>query len=67
VESRSAGEGAVALDAALAAYDRAVPALAPGGRHQMGCLHMPAGERVWASITHNKEQDVMVAVNYGKP
>lgn len=67
VESVSAGQGAMPLEAVLAAYDEAVPALAPGGRHQMGCLHMPAEQRIWVSLTHHIQQDVMVAVNYGKP
>lgn len=67
VESLSAGKGATTLDAALTAYDKGLPALAPGERHQMGCLRMPAGERVWASATRGEGAQVMVAVNYGKP
>jgi hypothetical protein len=67
VESPSAGNGASLLQAALAAYDKDVPALAPGQRHQMGCLCMPAEERVWASVTRSKGNQVMVAVNYGRP
>lgn len=67
VESPSAGEGASTPGAALAAYDNDLPALAPGKRHRMGCLRMPAGERVWASATRGEGKRVMVAVNYGKP
>ena len=67
VESPSAGEGATTLEAELAVYDREVPALAPGRRHSMGCLRMPAGERVWASATRGEGDLVMVAVNYGEP
>ena len=67
VESSSAGGGASTREAALAAYDKDLPALAPGKRHQMGCLRMPAGERVWASAVRGEGNMVMVAVNYGKP
>jgi hypothetical protein len=67
VESISAGQGASTLEAAMAAYDREAPALGPGKRHQIGCLHMPAGERVWASATGGEDKMIMVAVNYGKP
>jgi hypothetical protein len=67
VESLSAGDGASTPDAVLAAYDKDLPALVPGKRHQMGCLRMPAGERVWASATRGEGNLVMVAVNYGKP
>ena len=67
VESLSAGPGARTIDAALAAFDRNMPALASGTRHQMGCLRMPAGARVWASATRADGGQVMVAVNYGQP
>ena len=67
VESPSASEGASTPEAALAAYDKDMHALAPGKRHQMGCLHMPADERVWASATRGEGNQVMVAVNYGRP
>jgi hypothetical protein len=67
VESLAAGPGASSVDAALAAYSKAVPALAFGRRHQMGCLTMPADMRIWASATHLDDGSVMVAVNYGKP
>lgn len=67
VESLSTGQGATTPEAALAAYDKELPALAPGNRHQMGCLRMPAGQRVWASATRGEGAKVMVAVNYGKP
>jgi hypothetical protein len=67
VESLSAGKGASTPEAALAAYDKDLPALALGKRHQMGCLHMPSGKRVWASATRREGNLVMVAVNYGKP
>jgi hypothetical protein len=39
----------------------------PGKRHQVGCLHMPTGERVWATTTRGDDKFIMVAVNYGKP
>lgn len=67
VESLAAGPGASSVDAALAAYSKAVPALASGKRHQMGCLTMPADTRIWASATHLDDGSVMVSVNYGKP
>lgn len=67
VESPSAGKGASTSETVLAAYDKNFPALAPGERHQMGCLRMPAGEQVWASATRGEGNQVMVAVNYGKP
>ncbi len=67
VESLSAGQGAITPEAALVAYDRDLLALAPGKRHQMACLRMPAGERVWVSATRGEGKLVMVAVNYGKP
>lgn len=67
VESPAAGDGAIKPEAALAAYDRAVPALAPGKRHQMACLRMPADARVWASVTRGEGNLVMVSVDYGKP
>lgn len=67
VESPSAGIGASTPEAALAAYDKDLPALVSGKRHQMGCLRMPPGERVWASATRGEGNQVMVAVNYGKP
>lgn len=67
VESLSAGQGAITLEAALAAYDKDIATLPPGTRHQMGCLRMPAGERVWASATHGDGKFVMVAVNYAEP
>jgi hypothetical protein len=67
VESLSAGVGASTSEAALTAYDKDLPSLAPGKRHQMGCLRMPAGERVWATATRGEGKLVMVAVNYGKP
>lgn len=67
VESLSAGKGASTAEAVLAAYDKDAPALAPGQRHQMGCMHMPAGKRVWASATRGEGDLVMVAINYGKP
>lgn len=67
VESLSAGVGASTREAALTAYDKDLPSLAPGKRHQMGCLRMPAGERVWATATRGEGKLVMVAVNYGKP
>lgn len=67
VESPSAGKGASTSEAALVAYDKDILTLAPGKRHQMVCLRMPAGERVWASATRGEGKLVMVAVNYGKP
>ena len=67
VESPSAGNGASTLEVVLAAYDKNVPGLAAGERHQMGCLRMPTGEHVWASATRGEGNLVMVAVNYGKP
>lgn len=67
VESPAAGAGASTLEAAMAAYDMEVATLGSGKRHQIGCLHMPAGERVWASATGGGGGMVMVAVNYGKP
>lgn len=63
----SARNAAGTLDAALADYDLDVPLLAPGTRHQMGCLHMPEGARVWASATRGAGSYLMVAVNYGEP
>lgn len=67
VESLSAGNGASTLEAALAAYDKDMPALASGQRHQIGCLRMPPVERVWASAARREDNMVMVAVNYGSP
>ena len=67
VESLSAGKGASTREAALAAFDKEVGSLEPGKRHQMGCLRMPAAERVWASATRGEGKLVMVAVNYGEP
>lgn len=66
VESLVAGPGASSLAAVLAAFDKEVPVLAPGQRHQIGCLHMPADARVWASITRGPDNQLMAAVNYGK-
>ncbi|MFC5549019.1 hypothetical protein [Massilia aerilata] len=67
VESPSLGKGAAKPEAVMAAWDEAVPLMAPGERHQMGCSPMPGGERIWASATRGAGTQVMVSVNYGEP
>lgn len=67
VEVPSLGDGPATPEAVMTAFDREVPALASGKRHQLGCLPMPAGERVWASVTRGTGQQIMVAVNYAEP
>jgi hypothetical protein len=68
VESPSLGKGkAAAPDAVMAVWDNEVPLMGSGDRHQLGCLPMPAGERIWATATHGAGTQIMVAVNYGEP
>jgi hypothetical protein len=68
VESPSLGMGkAASPEAVMAVWDKDVPLMDPGGTQQMGCLPMPAGERVWATATRGAGTHIMVAVNYGEP
>jgi hypothetical protein len=68
VESPSLGVGKTASpEAVMAAWDKEVPLMGSGEIHQLGCLPMPAGERIWATATHGAGTQVMVAVNYAEP
>jgi hypothetical protein len=68
VESPSLGTGKTASqEAVMAVWDKDVPLMGPGETQQLGCLPMPAGERIWATATRGAGTQVMVAVNYGEP
>lgn len=67
VEVSAVGPGAIEQDVALATFVLEVEKLKQGQRHQMGCLPMQEGFRLWASVTRMLNDSLMVAVNYGEP
>lgn len=67
VEDLATGPGPVELGAALTTFEVEAGKLQRGQRHQMGCLPMPSGLRLWASLTRLQNDALMVSINYGEP